>query len=72
MEWLRITVLFATSIALYFAGTFIETGNLYADIGTKAALGFSFPLLLYLLRFFNAEEIKRFKQIIKTRSLKFS
>ncbi len=71
VEWFRLIMLFVVSIGLYFIGITISTGSIWIDIACKLLIGFSFPVVLYLIRFFDSEEIKRFKHIIKTRKLDF-
>ncbi|MCX6827528.1 MAG: oligosaccharide flippase family protein [candidate division Zixibacteria bacterium] len=71
MEWRRVAMLFATAFALFFAAFSIETGSIWLNLAVKGAIGLSFPCILYLVRFFTDEEIKRIKHIVKTRKLEF-
>jgi O-antigen/teichoic acid export membrane protein len=71
MEWRRIILLFLISFALYFMVFRIDSGSIWIDIIIKTGVGLSFPIILYITRFFTDEEIKRFKHLIKTRKLEF-
>jgi len=69
MEWRRITTLFITAFAIYFSGFLVSTGSIWIDIIIKIAIGLSFPVVLYIIRFFTPDEIRRFKHILRTRTL---
>lgn len=71
MEWRRVGLLFAVAFVLFFAGIQMDTGSLWLDMVAKAGIGCLFPVALFSVKFFTEEELKRLKQIIKTRSLKF-
>jgi O-antigen/teichoic acid export membrane protein len=71
MEWRRVTMLFATAFILFFLGFHIDTGLIWLDIAAKTGVGLAFPVVLFLIRFFDQEEVKRFKHLIKTRKLEF-
>ncbi len=71
MEWKRIAVLFVTAFAIYFAGFLVSTGSIWTDILVKIMIGLSYPIVLYLIRFFTADEVRRFKHILKTRTLEY-
>ncbi len=71
MEWRRVGLLFAVAFVLFFAGIQVDTGKLWLDMVAKAGIGCLFPVALFSVKFFTDEEVKRLKQIIKTRSFKF-
>jgi O-antigen/teichoic acid export membrane protein len=71
MEWRRLIILFGTAFAIFFLGYNIETSSLWMDVIIKSGIGLSFPILLYIFRFFDAEEIKRLKFIIKYKKLDY-
>jgi O-antigen/teichoic acid export membrane protein len=71
VEWSRIIMLFLISMGLYFLGFMTDTGSIWIDMVCKLFIGCAFPVVLYLTRFFDSEEVKRFKHIIKTRKLDF-
>lgn len=71
VEWRRILLLFGTAFGLFFASMFIDTGNIFYNIGLKTLLVILFPTLLYLFRTFDDDEIKRMKQIILKRKFDF-
>ena len=72
VEWRRVATLFAVSFILYFVGVSIDTGSIWLDLALKPLVGMAYVVLLYVSRFFTSEEIKKFKQIVKTRKLDFS
>lgn len=71
MEWRRIAILFITAFAIYFSGFLISTGSIWMDIFIKIMIGLSYPAVLYVIRFFTPDEIRRFKHILKTRTLEY-
>jgi O-antigen/teichoic acid export membrane protein len=71
MEWRRVGLLFVMAFIVFFAGIQVETGSLWMDVVAKTGIGCLFPLSLFAVKFFTEDELKRLKQIIKTRSLKF-
>jgi len=71
MEWRRIAVLFITAFAIYFSGFLVSTGSIWINIFIKIMIGLSYPAVLYIMRFFTADEIRRFKHILKTRTLEY-
>jgi O-antigen/teichoic acid export membrane protein len=56
-EWWRLTKLFATSVATYFIGLFLKTGQLWIDIAVGVALVWMWWLLLYWFGFFTKNEV---------------
>jgi O-antigen/teichoic acid export membrane protein len=71
MEWGRLTVLFGVAFGIYFLAFQISTGSIWLDIAVKSMIGLSFPIVLYIFRFFSEDEIRRLKHIIKTRSFEY-
>jgi O-antigen/teichoic acid export membrane protein len=71
MEWRRLIMLFLVAFATYFLVMRIETGSVWINLPVKAVAACGFAMALYAVRFFTAEEIKRFKRIVKTRKLDF-
>jgi len=69
VEWRRVSILFAGAIALFLAGSLIETGSLWLNAAAKVGVGFSYPLILYWMRMFDSSEIAKIKEIIRTRRL---
>jgi len=69
MEWKRIAILFAAAFILYFLGMQVDTSSVWLTAAIKGTIGLSYPFILYLMRFFADDEIKKFKTIIKSRSL---
>lgn len=57
-EWKRIVKAIMVSILLLFGGYFIHFESGILNLTVKALLGLSFPILLFLLRFFEVEERK--------------
>ncbi|SYZ73048.1 putative Polysaccharide biosynthesis protein [Candidatus Zixiibacteriota bacterium] len=71
MEWRRLFMLFGIAFALFFAGYHIDSGSIWLNVLAKTGIGFCFPVLLYIFRFFDNEEIKRLKYIIKYRKFEY-
>ena len=71
LEWRRVLTLFGFAFILFFISLFIDTGSIYLDILLKAFLISIFPILIYIFKFFDDNEIKRIKQIIFKRKFDF-
>ncbi len=65
LEITRMGKLFTTVLGLYFLSLFFDHYSLLWRISLKALLVFSYPFVLYLLRFYNQVEIEKFLQTIK-------
>jgi len=72
VEWRRVLPLFGIAFAIFFASLLIETGTIYYNIAIKIGLVGLFPILLYLFKTFDEDEIKRIKQIIFKRKFEFN
>lgn len=71
MEWRRVILLFVTAFAVYFLAIRVEVGSVWIDLILKAMATCSYIVALYVFRFFTPDEIRKFKQIIRTRKLDF-
>lgn len=71
IEWRRVVWLFLVAILLYWPIMMIELGNAYVDFFLKLTLSFSFPLILYIFRFFTPDEIAKGKELIKSLLAKY-
>jgi O-antigen/teichoic acid export membrane protein len=63
-ELRRLPVLFILAFSLYFLSIFFDSFSLPFRIVTKGFLVLSFPVLLYLFRFYQGEELKNLKKMI--------
>ena len=71
LEWKRVLTLFGFAFLLFFLSVLVDTGSIYFDILWKTVIISIFPLLLYLFKFFDDDELKRLKQIIFKRKFEF-
>lgn len=65
-EYGRIFRIVAAWGLIYVANLFIRTQNTWLDAGLKLALLATYPLILYLLRFYNQDEIDALRRTLKT------
>ena len=65
-EYGRILRIVVTWGLIYVASLFVHTQNTWLDAGLKLALLATYPLVLYLLRFYNQDEIKALQKMPKT------
>ena len=71
-EGIRLAKVLITGLSLFAIGYFVPVGNLLASILFKLLLLIAFPLILYLLKFFNVDEINRLRQIFRSLYIKKS
>ena len=69
-EGIRLLKLLFTGLALFFIGYFIPVRSLLISILLKLILLMAFPLILYLLRFFDKDEVNRLLQMVHALHLK--
>lgn len=62
-EWHRILKVCVVASLIFAIGFFVVIDNLYASIVFKIGVILTFPLVLYLMRFYTKEEIGRITQI---------
>ena len=70
-EWGRLFKLTALSVVCYIACRFVASDSLLASIGLKSLLLLLYPLALFGMRFFTAEELTRGHQLGETGWRKF-
>ena len=58
-EWMRLTKLFLTAAALYFFTLFLPLPGLWTAFTVKFLICLTFPLLLWLIRFYEPVELLR-------------
>jgi O-antigen/teichoic acid export membrane protein len=63
-QYLRLAKMLVLAVLLYFLAAAIKIDSFILSISTRTVIALSFPLLLYVLRFYTAEEIQKFKNII--------
>ncbi len=56
VEWGRVAIIFGVAFAFYFAFQALDVGNYFANLAIKSVLCLTYPLVLYVSRFFNEEE----------------
>ena len=71
VEWQRVISMFVLAGILYWPIMLIETGHAYVDFFLKILLSFSFPIILYLIRFFTPSEIEKGKELVRNKLAKF-
>ncbi|MFP4370322.1 MAG: lipopolysaccharide biosynthesis protein [Candidatus Kapaibacterium sp.] len=64
-EWRRVFILVIAVGAVYFVGTAVDAVNLLTEILIKISFLFIMLLILFLLKFFNLEELSLLKRMIK-------
>ncbi|HQN97891.1 MAG TPA: polysaccharide biosynthesis C-terminal domain-containing protein, partial [Bacteroidales bacterium] len=69
-EGIRLLKLLFTGLALFFIGYFIPVRSLLISILLKLILLMAFPLILYLLRFFDKDEVNRLLKMVHALHLK--
>jgi len=68
-EWRRLLLLFGLAILCYLLSLSITTDMLLLDLTLKTLLFAAYPALLYYSRFFDENERKKIKRLLKTRKL---
>jgi len=66
-EYVRIFKLAIVAAAIYFLSFFIKTDNVIFSISGKSLLICSYPLLLYVVKFYHKKEIYNLKEILKSK-----
>jgi O-antigen/teichoic acid export membrane protein len=66
-EWGRILKMLIVAVSLLLVGHYIHAGTLLLSLLYKLALFVSFPLILYLLNFYQDAELERIKAILAKR-----
>lgn len=72
VEWTRVLTLFGTATCLYLVTLLVDTGWVIADGAIKAVIGMSYAAILWFSPFFNSEEKKTLRRMIKKRKLEVS
>ncbi len=62
-EWTRVAKIFAAALLLFAVGTRISTDRLLLDVFLKSLLVLTFPLVLFLGRFFSEKERRHARRI---------
>ena len=63
-QYLRLAKMLVLAVSLYFLASAINIDSFILSISTRTIIALSFPLLLYVLRFYTPEEIQKIKNII--------
>jgi len=68
-EYVRIFKLALITATIYVLSIFIKTDNVIFSISGKSLLICSYPLLLYVVKFYHKKELYSFKEILKSKSI---
>ncbi len=71
IEWGRFIKASVLGIVLYFPINMIDTGHLYANVILKSLSCLSYPLILYLIGFFEPDELKKGWDLVRPFIAKF-
>lgn len=69
VEWVRVLTLFGTAISLYLVTLLVDTGSIYLDGAIKALIGLCYVVILWVTPFFDREEKKTLRKMIRKRKL---
>ncbi|MBD3402456.1 oligosaccharide flippase family protein [candidate division GN15 bacterium] len=72
VEWFRVAILFATAISLYLVTLLVDTGSIWLDGGIKGLIGLAYVAVLWVTPFFDSEEKKTLRQMLRKRKLEVS
>ncbi len=61
-EWIEILMIYTLAVAIFLAGNATDSLNLLLSYGIKIVLLALFPVVLYLLKFFEKIELQRFNE----------
>lgn len=64
-EWVRILKIYFVTALIFVIGYFVIIDYLYVSIMFKVGIILSYPMILYVMRFYTADEIERIKQIFR-------
>ena len=64
-EWVRILKIYLVTALIFIIGYFVVINNLYAAIIFKVGIIFTYPVILYVMRFYTTDEIQKITQIFE-------
>ena len=65
VEWKRIGLMFFFGAVYYFSIGRLHIGNAIVDVCVKSLITMTYPLMLYIFRFFDPEEVKEIRTLVR-------
>ncbi len=64
IEWIRVFKIVVVAMGLYFVCQYVTIEEVYLSLAVKFLIALSFPIILYLFRFYTSSELNKAREIL--------